>query len=506
MSKIIPIQRQFCQELPQVNGNADYTEFRNTLLRIEEIIHFSQIDHILINTKFKEAADLESKHPKYIDRPYKGLSVRRRRRIQVDCVKALRLSLAQRLLDMSYRNFACRLADSPLLQRFCQFDTWGETNIPSKSALHRYEQSVPEPLLREIINQLNLSANEAKNDDDLQCLGLSDPISMADYYLDTTCLKANIHFPVDWLLLRDGVLTLMKAVTLVRNRGLKNRMDDPVIFMREINKQCIAMTHTRRKKNARRMRKLVLRTMKRICKQVMRHAEKHRALLAEHWEMTDLSQAESAQIISRIDNVLLLLPDAMHQAHERIIGERKVLSKGKILSLYEDDICVLSRGKSGAEVEFGNTFLVGEQADGLIVDWKLYKESKSDTAILSDSIERIKSFLGDAIKSVTGDRGFDSKKNRAYLEAEKIDNCLCPRSVSDLKERLKDDAFREHQTRRAQTEARIAILKNKFLGKPLRSKGFESRERSVAWAVLTHNLWVLARLPVAKEKTQRQAS
>ena len=48
--------------------------------------------------------------------------------------------------------------------------------------------------------------------------------------------------------------------------------------------------------------------------------------------------------------------------------------------------------------------------------------------------------------------------------------------------------------RRGQTEGRIAILKNNFLGEPLRTKGFAGRNLAVTWAVLTHNLWVIARL------------
>ena len=49
------------------------------------------------------------------------------------------------------------------------------------------------------------------------------------------------------------------------------------------------------------------------------------------------------------------------------------------------------------------------------------------------------------------------------------------------------------QKRRSQTEARISIFKNGFLGSPLLSKGHANQEREVAWNVLTHNLWVIAR-------------
>jgi hypothetical protein len=49
--------------------------------------------------------------------------------------------------------------------------------------------------------------------------------------MDTTCLKANIHHPVDWLLLRDGTRTLIKAIKLIRKHGLKHRMQNPDSFL-----------------------------------------------------------------------------------------------------------------------------------------------------------------------------------------------------------------------------------------------------------------------------------
>jgi hypothetical protein len=44
----------------------------------------------------------------------------------------------------------------------------------------------------------------------------------------------------------------------------------------------------------------------------------------------------------------------------------------------------------------------------------------------------------------------------------------------------------------------VAIFKNGLLGKPMRSKGFLNRERDTGWAVLAHNLWVIAGLPKAE--------
>jgi hypothetical protein len=48
-------------------------------------------------------------------------------------------------------------------------------------------------------------------------------------------------------------------------------------------------------------------------------------------------------------------------------------------------------------------------------------------------------------------------------------------------------------------------LKNVFLGRPMRSKGFAHRELTVTWTVLVHNLWVLARLPRVEAAQARAA-
>src|SRR5207253_8780531 len=86
---------------------------------------------------------------------------------------------------------------------------------------------------------------------------------------------------------------------------------------------------------------------------------------------------------------------------------------------------------------------------------------------------------GDAIRQVSGDRGFDSAPNRALLEKDGIYNAICPKSPTELKKRMNDSEFVELQQRRSQTEARISIFKNGFLGSPLLSKGYANQSREV---------------------------
>jgi hypothetical protein len=57
-----------------------------------------------------------------------------------------------------------------------------------------------------------------------------------------------------------------------------------------------------------------------------------------------MASREAEVILRRMKRVLDQMPEAMRQAHERIIGERRVANADKILSLYESDIHVIVRG------------------------------------------------------------------------------------------------------------------------------------------------------------------
>jgi hypothetical protein len=69
---------------------------------------------------------------------------------------------------------------------------------------------------------------------------------------------------------------------------------------------------------------------------------------------------------------------------------------------------VIVRGKAGAEVEFGNTLLLAEQPDGVIVDWHLHRDSApADARQLPASLVRLEAAYGvDVVRALVTDRGF----------------------------------------------------------------------------------------------------
>ena len=204
--------------------------------------------------------------------------------------------------------------------------------------------------------------------------------------------------------------------------------------------------------------------MKTLMTRVGQHALNHLKLLEEKWQTTELSRSQTEQILQQITKITAQLNAAIKNAHERIIGERKVANPDKILSLYEAEVNVIVRRKAGAEVEFGNTLYLAEQSDGVIIDWTFFRDpAPTDCKMLKESHGRIEERLGVQVELMAGDRGFDSEKNRQHLESHDIFNAVCPRNPALLAQRLQEDEFRQAQNRRSQTEARISILSHCFL-------------------------------------------
>tara|TARA_R110002111_G_scaffold54424_1_gene94152 strand:- start:201 stop:1709 length:1509 start_codon:yes stop_codon:yes gene_type:complete len=492
MSAQFSFQPDFRPSLPQIDAPKEFLNKRALYEAIDDMLRRSGADERFVSLAVAEAQASGEANPKFLEHSF----------------RALRCNIVRFIeKDMPLRELSNTLADSKLLQWFCHIEKFGSIKVPSKSTLGRYQSWVSKESLETLITELlQCAGNTEGGEHHSQRLGLAEPIDLAEAWIDSTCLKANIHFPTDWVLLIDATRTLMLATILVRKAGLKNRMlQSPEAFLREMNKLGIAMSQQRRQKDARKKRKRILRKMKQLVNRIERHARRHRELLEADWqEKTDLSEGQASQIIARIDGILEQLPQAQRQAHERIIGERQVNSSDKILSLYEKEINVIVRGKLGKEVEFGNSLLLAEQKDGVLVDWQLSENANSDAGEFVSSVDRIIDRTGTLLKRACSDRGFQSKANDQTLAERGIESRACPRKIDELREKMKDSEFAASQRRRSQTEARVSIFSRCFLGIPLLAKGYANRERAVHWAVLAHNLWVLARLRLKQDSEARE--
>ena len=455
-----------------IYGPADYRDFRKQLEAIDTLLDTTGMEDRLIANK------ITKKSTQY----------------QIEYIHMeLRVIILLNLTNESYRKLAFQLADSYLYRWFIGINEFSQLKPPSKSSIQRAEHKWDKEEISEIILHLNRKIFDPGKSEEI--LYSDSPLDYSKVYADSTCIKANIHHPVDWLLFRDAVKTIIGGIKLIRSQGILNRMKEPDDFVRKVNKLTIEMTHASRNRNGARLQKKILRRMKKLLKKVEKHGYRYYSLLKQKWEITEWSKKQADQVLQRISNILEQIPSIVDIAHRRIIGGKKVPNSEKILSLYEKNVHVIKRGKFDANVEFGNGFYLAEQEDGLIVDWDFFSvKPLSDTKILQKTTLRIKENYSQESFSIATDRGFNSKTNDKFLDKENIFNATCPRDPKTLKIKMADEKFREAQKRRAQTEARIGIFKNKFIGNKILRKGIDNRGTKIIWSILIHNLWIVARI------------
>ena len=256
----IAIQSFLRPALTAVPHCQDYAVFRDTLERIDRLLMDSSLERQAIEMALEDFAQASVKQ--------------QHNRAQM-AIRALRMEVLGFLLGgISFRHLARSLGSSDLLADFCRVrDLRGIRGI-SKSNLDRYSKLFTEEQLR----QLHETLSEVVGNEDLAMeVGLEKPLDMGICLIDSTCLEANIHWPTDWVLLKDVAATLLQAIKLIREAGLRHRMPQgPEHYARQMNRLCIAMTHSRRRRHSGKERKKILRKMKRLLKTVGGHAQRHR--------------------------------------------------------------------------------------------------------------------------------------------------------------------------------------------------------------------------------------
>lgn len=487
----VAIQSLLRPALTPVGANIDYRRFKDTLDDISNALTGSSLESQAMELALEDCTSTDP-------------SARARR--ARFAVESLRLEILRHLLGRpSLRAFSVMVYQSDLLADFCGLLSLEGINKASKSTLDRRSRLFSEDQLRQLHQTI---VEVCGNSELVDLVGLSEAVCMETCLVDSTCLEADIHYPVDWVLLRDVSQTLLKAMKLIRREGVRCRMPmEPEGFAQEMNQLCIKMTHARRQPDAKRNRKKILRQMKKLLRTIGEHARRHEAKLRTHRSMTPWSHRQMEQICERIHEMLGKLDTVIKQAHERIIGGRKVSNEDKLLSVYNDDVHVLVRGKAGKEVEFGNTLFLNENAQGMVLDYRLYREqAPAEHKQVKESLERVKNYhVDDFIAEVCSDRGASAKSLSKQLESQGIYDATCPKSVRALRERMQEEPFRCLQKRRGSTEGRIGIVKNKFMGGRILAKSFERRAQAVGWAVLAHNLWFIAKA-CAQEREEKSAA
>lgn len=505
MTKIIPIQTEFSTPREFINAGSEYDAMVHDLDFISDCIRASGIENLLM----QHFLDRASKNNQG-----KSLSHKKIINAQKDGLFILYAMVLRDYLKLSLRTFQVVLASSPLFQSFCGINSWACVNIPTFQKINILENSLSDSLVRSIntvlLKNVILDGSKTKK------LGLEKDFNLNVILTDSTCMKANIHYPVDYVLMRDMIRTSMLKIENFRNNGLKLRMPHkPQEWLSKMNSLNMEMSLVSRKKDSVKKRKTIFRKMKKLFKQAMSHVNSYLEVFEKSWAVYGYSNIKAESIIIKLRSILVRKEEIVSIAHRRIIKGEKVDSCEKILSIYEEDVNIITRNKDGSKIEFGNTLQFVEQADGFIIDYDLLKESsKGDADGCMESMKRIViNYEKEAksIKYLVGDKGYDAKKLKNFLvtlneeHKFKIKYGVMPKNPKDLKEKMKDKKFKKNQKRRSSTEAKVAHIK-RITDNPMKQKGIRNRKIHLGIGVFSHNLMKLARLHREQEIEKQKAS
>jgi len=478
---ILPMQSRLDRPLEIVIGNRDYLDHLEDLNLISEMIRASGLEEKAMEYFVARAERNSAKqlsHSKTLTAQSNGLFI-------------LYSFILRKHLNLALRPYCHTLASSPLYQKFCGINRWVSARIPSMSKINSLENALSEKFIEEMSEMFN--KNVVFNKTVAVKLGFEDGFNIENLYMDSTCIKANIHYPVDWVLFRDLIRTSMLKVEKIREKGIKVRMpQQPNEYLSGINALCIKMHMAYRIKDAKKKRKSVFREMKRYLKTAMVHSKSHLDKFKEEWKEHGFSYPKACEIISVLEEIQDTYKEVISIAHKRIINEKIISADEKILSIYEEDVHIISKNKEDVKTEFGNTLQLVEQSDGLIVHYDLLKESTpGDPSLGIDSLKSIFSLYGSQnVKSIVADRGYDSKKIKKFveeLEGAEIEYNVLPKNPIMLHEKMQDSEFKAHHKRRALTEAKVAHVKG-IADNPMKQKGIRNKKLHMGMAVFTQNL------------------
>jgi len=142
----IPCEEHFRPVLPTIEGNVDYLALRGQLTTMDELLRTSGVENEFVVRSLKhwvktlsqskvEQIELSGEGKCGVIRLEELMRGQQQARFQEHSIRALRCTIARTLLGGSFRDFAARLADSPLLQWFCQVGQLERVKVPAKSTL-----------------------------------------------------------------------------------------------------------------------------------------------------------------------------------------------------------------------------------------------------------------------------------------------------------------------------------------------------------------------------------
>lgn len=276
---------------------------------------------------------------------------------------------------------------------------------------------------------------------------------------DTFVVEANIHYPTESSLIRDGVRKIVETVVLLAALiGACGWRQHQHLYknVKKLARQCDRVANKKGPGYQERLKG----HYRDLLKETEAIVERAKAVEAD--ARRGRGASERAFLADKIAHYCRLTEQVCGTARRRVLNGEDVPNREKLFSIFEPETQLFKRGKAGEPVQFGHLALVVEDAAGFICHYKVLGKEEQERETVVPEMRTLQSRLGGKIKAASFDRGFHSPDNQERL-AEIFKHPCVPTTGSQKSqqhEKMATVEFRAARQRHPGIESAIGALQS----------------------------------------------
>ena len=386
--------------------------------------------------------------------------------------KSLRLGLGARIIQAEYgfsdAEIPLQIQENPYLQYFCGYKAFDDSKPPFDSSMMVYFRKRLTPEIIGEINELIISAEQAKNinDDSKSDNSDDDDKNSGTMIVDATCAPSQITYPQDVSLLNKARESSEKIIDELHEKGEQK----PRTYRKKAHKDYTSYSKNRKPK-AKQTRKAISNQLNYL-KRNIGNIEK---MLAAGKKMPEKFKERFSTI-----KIIYAQQKEMYDNHTHSVKDR-------IVSLSQPWIRSIVRGKAKAKVEFGVKLDISV-CDGWTRLERHSFNAYNEATGLKNMIEQYMERTGHYPKRVLADKIYRNRENLNYCKQHNIQ--LSGPALGRPKKDAEIDRKQNYidECERVEVERKFSLAKRKCGMGMIVTRLKETTCHSIAMSVLLLNL------------------
>ena len=392
----------------------------------------------------------------------------------------LRMIIVKHLYGWSYEETEYTVSDSLVLRQFCRVYL---NAVPDDTTLIKWANLIQAQTLHALLDHVSELARSLK------------VTRGRKLRTDGTVVETNIHHPTDSTLLGDAVRVLSRTLKKAHKVLTDPAALSPASFRDR--------THSARRQVKRIMEAARLRGEPAADKLQSAYRRLIDTVQASRRQAQRVAEALQQQadeparrVAEQLNAFLPRVAQVIDQTVRRVLGGEKVPATEKLVSLFEPETAIISKGKPARPTEFGRVVWLDEVEGGIVSGYRILDGNPSEKEQLRPSLDHHVAVFDHPPDVLAADRGLYSEDNERYAQSQGVKQVVIPKPGARSAERSayeKQRWFRRGRNWRSGIEGRISGLKRGQKLERCLYHGSDGMERWVGWGLIAHDLRTIAR-------------